>query len=102
MLFRSDVEPFRSILLGLFVMSVGMMLDLSAIADRPFFVAAMAAALIGLKAAIIFRLALLFRMNWRNALALGRLLSLGWGFGFVLFATANGRPPCRYSACRNE
>ena len=29
---ESDVEPFRSILLGLFFLSVGMLLDLSAIA----------------------------------------------------------------------
>lgn len=85
---EADVEPFRSILLGLFFMSVGMMLDLSAIADRPLFVATMAVALIAVKAAIIFGLALLFRMNWRNALALGLLLSQGGEFGFVLFAQA--------------
>ena len=32
---ESDVEPFRSILLGLFFLSVGMMLDLNAVAARP-------------------------------------------------------------------
>ena len=32
---ESDVEPFRSILLGLFFLSVGMLLDLDAIAARP-------------------------------------------------------------------
>ncbi|HKT86578.1 MAG TPA: cation:proton antiporter [Novosphingobium sp.] len=85
---EADVEPFRSILLGLFFMSVGMMLDLSAIADRPLFVVTLAAALIAVKAAIIFGIALLFRMNWRNALALGLLLSQGGEFGFVLFAQA--------------
>lgn len=85
---EADVEPFRSILLGLFFMSVGMMLDLSAIAERPAFVVSMAAALIAVKAAIIFGLALLFRMDWRNALALGLLLSQGGEFGFVLFAQA--------------
>lgn len=85
---EADVEPFRSILLGLFFISVGMMLDLSAIAERPLFVATMAAALIAVKTAIIFALALLFRMNWRNALALGLLLSQGGEFGFVLFTQA--------------
>ena len=39
---EADVEPFRSILLGLFFLAVGMMLDLSAIAERPFFVIGMA------------------------------------------------------------
>ncbi|KPH57606.1 cation:proton antiporter [Novosphingobium aerophilum] len=85
---EADVEPFRSILLGLFFMSVGMMLDLSAIAERPMFVAAMAVALIAVKASVIFGLGLLFRMNWRSALALGLLLSQGGEFGFVLFAQA--------------
>ena len=32
---EADVEPFRSILLGLFFLSVGMLLDLHAIAERP-------------------------------------------------------------------
>ena len=32
---EADIDPFRSILLGLFFLAVGMMLDLDAIADRP-------------------------------------------------------------------
>ncbi|MGI4732877.1 MAG: cation:proton antiporter [Janthinobacterium lividum] len=85
---EADVEPFRSILLGLFFLAVGMMLDLHAIAERPFFVIGMALALIATKTAIVFCLALAFRMNWRGALALGLLLSQGGEFGFVLFAQA--------------
>jgi CPA2 family monovalent cation:H+ antiporter-2/glutathione-regulated potassium-efflux system protein KefB len=85
---ESDVEPFRSILLGLFFLAVGMMLDLSAIAERPVFVIGMAAALIATKAAILMGLGLLFRMPWRQAFALGLLLSQGGEFGFVLFAQA--------------
>jgi glutathione-regulated potassium-efflux system protein KefB len=85
---EADVEPFRSILLGLFFLSVGMMLDLHAIAERPFFVVGMALALIVTKAAIITGLAMAFRMAWRPALALGLLLSQGGEFGFVLFAQA--------------
>ncbi|MEJ2458158.1 MAG: cation:proton antiporter [Novosphingobium sp.] len=65
---EADVEPFRAILLGLFFMSVG--------------------TLIAVKASIIFGLAMLFRMTWRSALALGLLLSQGGEFGFVLFAQA--------------
>ena len=37
---ESDIEPFRSILLGLFFLSVGMMLDLRLIAARPLLVSA--------------------------------------------------------------
>ncbi|MFL6863774.1 MAG: cation:proton antiporter [Allosphingosinicella sp.] len=85
---EADVEPFRSILLGLFFLAVGMMLDLHAIGERPLFVAGMALALIALKAGMIMGLAAAFRMAWRPALGLGLLLSQGGEFGFVLFAQA--------------
>jgi CPA2 family monovalent cation:H+ antiporter-2/glutathione-regulated potassium-efflux system protein KefB len=85
---EADVEPFRSILLGLFFLAVGMMLDLSAIAERPVFVLVAALGLIGIKAAIIGGLGMLLGMGWRTSLALGLLLSQGGEFGFVLFAQA--------------
>jgi CPA2 family monovalent cation:H+ antiporter-2/glutathione-regulated potassium-efflux system protein KefB len=85
---EADVDPFRSILLGLFFLTIGMLLDLSAIAERPFFVLAMAMALIATKTLVIFGLGLAFKMTWRSALALGLLLSQGGEFGFVLFAQA--------------
>ncbi|WP_404370372.1 cation:proton antiporter [Sphingomonas sp. MMS24-J45] len=85
---EADVEPFRSILLGLFFVAVGMMLDLGAIAERPLFVIGMALALIATKAVIIFGIGVAFKMSWRAALALGLLLSQGGEFGFVLFAQA--------------
>jgi monovalent cation:proton antiporter-2 (CPA2) family protein len=86
---EADVEPFRSILLGLFFLAVGMMLDLGAIAEQPFFVFGMAMALIAVKTAVIFAIARAFRIAWRPALGLGLLLSQGGEFGFVLFAAAN-------------
>lgn len=85
---EADVEPFRSILLGLFFLAVGMMLNLHAIAERPLFVAGMALALIATKAAVMFAIARLFGMTTRAALGLGLLLSQGGEFGFVLFAQA--------------
>ena len=85
---EADIDPFRSILLGLFFLAVGMMLDLDAITDRPLFVIGMAAALIAVKASALFGLARLFGMESRRALKLGLLLSQGGEFGFVLFAAA--------------
>ncbi|NKJ41153.1 cation:proton antiporter domain-containing protein [Novosphingobium sp. SG720] len=85
---EADVEPFRSILLGLFFLAVGMMLDLHAIAERPLFVMGMALALVAVKTGVIMGIGLAFRMAWRGALALGLLLSQGGEFGFVLFAQA--------------
>jgi monovalent cation:proton antiporter-2 (CPA2) family protein len=85
---EADVEPFRSILLGLFFLSVGMMLDVSAIVQDPLFVIAMAVLVIAVKAAVILGVGAAVGMNWRSALALGLLLSQAGEFGFVLFTQA--------------
>jgi monovalent cation:proton antiporter-2 (CPA2) family protein len=85
---ETDVEPFRSILLGLFFLSVGMLLDLSLIAQRPLFVIGIAAAVIATKAILITVLSRAFRCTWTLAIRLGLLLSQAGEFGFVLFAMA--------------
>jgi glutathione-regulated potassium-efflux system protein KefB len=86
---EADIDPFRSILLGLFFVSVGMMLDLAAIWSRPLFVITMAIALIGVKAVVLYGLARAFGMENGKAVKLGLLLSQGGEFGFVLFAQAS-------------
>ena len=85
---ESDVEPFRSILLGLFFLSVGMLLDLAVIADRPLFVVGIAAAVIVTKAVLIGGLARLFGNSPARSIRLGLLLSQAGEFGFVLFTQA--------------
>ena len=85
---EADVEPFRSILLGLFFLSVGMLLDLGMIAQRPLFVIGIAAMVIATKALLIGGLARLFGNNWPRSVRLGLLLSQAGEFGFVLFAQA--------------
>jgi monovalent cation:proton antiporter-2 (CPA2) family protein len=85
---ESDVDPFRSILLGLFFLSVGMLLDLGAIAARPMFVVSLALAVIVVKAVLIGFTARLFGLNVGRAIWLGLLLSQAGEFGFVLFGQA--------------
>ena len=85
---ESDVEPFRTILLGLFFIAVGMMLDLHVIAERPLFVLVMALAVVATKVAVMFGVAKLFGVATRSALAFGLLLSQGGEFAFVLFTQA--------------
>jgi glutathione-regulated potassium-efflux system protein KefB len=85
---EADVEPFRSILLGLFFMAVGMVLDIGAIFANPLFVIGLAAAIVVLKTGLIFCLGRVFGMAARPAFGLGLLLSQGGEFGFVLFAQA--------------
>ena len=85
---ESDVEPFRSILLGLFFLSVGMMLDLNAVAQRPGLVIGIALAVIVIKCLIIAGLARAFGNGWPRSIRLGLLISQAGEFGFVLFAQA--------------
>jgi voltage-gated potassium channel Kch len=85
---ETDVEPFRSILLGLFFLSVGMLLNLGVIAANPLRVIGIAAAVIVIKAALIALLSRIFGCNWTVSARLGLLLSQAGEFGFVLFAMA--------------
>src|SRR4051812_36321221 len=85
---ESDVEPFRSILLGLFFLSVGMLLNLGLIAANPLLVIGLALGVILIKAVLIGGLARLFGNSWPRSARLGLLLSQAGEFGFVLFAQA--------------
>ena len=85
---ESDVEPFRSILLGLFFLAVGMSLNLSLIADRPLLVFGLAAGVIVTKTALITMLSRAFSCSWTRSFRLGLLLSQAGEFGFVLFTMA--------------
>jgi monovalent cation:proton antiporter-2 (CPA2) family protein len=85
---ESDVEPFRSILLGLFFLSVGMLLDLRLVASRPVFVITLAAGVIVTKTLLITVLGRAFSSGWTRSFRLGLLLSQAGEFGFVLFGQA--------------
>src|SRR5215213_2356883 len=85
---ETDVEPFRSILLGLFFLSVGMALNLGVIAERPLFVLGIAAGVIATKTVIISLIDRFFGSRLGHSIRLGLLLSQAGEFGFVLFAQA--------------
>ena len=85
---ESDVEPFRSILLGLFFLSVGMLLDLRLVAARPLLVVGLAAGVVVTKTILITILSRSFSCSWTRSFRLGLLLSQAGEFGFVLFAQA--------------
>ena len=85
---ETDVEPFRSILLGLFFLSVGMLLDLRLITARPLFVIGIAGGVIAMKAILVTLIDRAFGCKWQNSIRLGLLLSQAGEFGFVLFAQA--------------
>lgn len=85
---ESDVEPFRLILLGLFFLAVGMVLDVGAVMERPLLVLGLALGLVAVKATVLTLIVKAFGKSWSAALGLGLLLSQGGEFGFLLFAQA--------------
>jgi len=85
---ESDVEPFRLILLGLFFLAVGMVLDVGAVIERPLLVLSLALGLVAVKVIVLTLIVKLFGKPWPVALGLGLLLSQGGEFGFLLFAQA--------------
>jgi len=60
---ESDIEPFRSLLLGMFFLSVGMLLDLTVIANRPLTVIGIALGVVAIKAGVLMLLGRAFRVR---------------------------------------
>lgn len=85
---EADIDPFRSILLGLFFLAVGMLLDVDVIFAQPLLVVGLAAALIVIKVGVIFLLGRFFGLTGSASIIMALLLSQGGEFGFVLFAAA--------------
>jgi monovalent cation:proton antiporter-2 (CPA2) family protein len=85
---EADVEPFRGILLGLFFLAVGMALDLSVISANWELVAISVAALMILKAAIIYGVARLNGSSHAEALERTVIMAQGGEFAFVLYSAA--------------
>jgi CPA2 family monovalent cation:H+ antiporter-2 len=90
--YRHEIEvtlaPFRGLLLGIFFMSVGMGINLGAIAAQPLWLPVSVLGLLLLKMAILVPLALAFRLRLATAVEVGLLLSQGGEFAFVVLGSA--------------
>ncbi len=84
----ADVEPFRGLLLGLFFMTVGMVVDLRLVAENAGVVLGLAAALMLGKALLLFVLAVMVGVPRLRAARLGGLLSQGGEVAFIAFGAA--------------
>ena len=82
---EESIYPFKSLLLGLFFMSVGMKIDVMEIYDQMTKIITFSIALILLKFSIIAMLCILFGFNRGVAVHAGLLLAQGGEFAFILF-----------------
>ena len=83
-----DIEPFKGLLLGLFFASVGMGIDVTQVAEEPFWLIASVVGLFLVKFPIIYVLARLFGESRPVALESGLLLGQGGEFGFLVVGLA--------------
>ncbi|MGI4953785.1 MAG: cation:proton antiporter [Janthinobacterium lividum] len=82
------VEPFKGLLLGVFLVSVGLNLDLSRLLAQPGAVLGAALALLLGKTVLVAGLGRLFRLQLPVAVPAGLLLAAGGEFGFVILGLA--------------
>ena len=85
---EEDIKPFRDVLLGLFFITVGMLLDPVLVAREFWSVLVFLVLLLGGKLALIGALSRAFGANPGTALRVGLALGQGGEFGFVLLAIA--------------
>jgi len=92
---EEDIKPFRDVLLGLFFVTVGMLLDLRAMLGQIWLVLALLVLLMAGKLALVGLLSRAFGAAPGTALRVGLALAQGGEFAFVLLAQAgeNGVAP---------
>jgi CPA2 family monovalent cation:H+ antiporter-2 len=79
-----DIEPFKGLLLGLFFVSVGMSVDVAAVAERPLWLIASVVGLFAVKGLIIYILVRLFGGARPVALEVALLLGQAGEFGLLV------------------
>ena len=86
---EEDIKPFRDVLLGLFFVTIGMMLDVRVVLDNGW-VSVLLVSLVLAKTALIFGLSRLFGAPVGVAMRAGLALGACGEFGFVILAHAMG------------
>lgn len=87
---EADIRPFRDVLMGLFFVSIGLMLDLGVVAQHWSKVLGIMLALVVGKWLLVALLTGLYARSWPVILRVGLGLAQAGEFGFVLLALALG------------
>jgi monovalent cation:H+ antiporter-2, CPA2 family len=87
---EEDIKPFRDVLLGLFFITIGMMLNIRVVFDNWWLVLILLCAPVMLKFALIALLAKLFGAGDGVSMRTGLALAQAGEFGFVLLNLAGG------------
>ena len=85
---ESDIGPFKSLLLGLFFITVGSGMDLNLLLSKPLQIGLLTLALMLVKGAILYGLGWMFNISGRNRWLFTLGLAQAGEFGFVLTSFA--------------
>lgn len=85
---EADIRPFRDLLLGLFFITIGMLVDLHLLADFWFPLILAGLMLVVFKALLISGVVKMLGETWRSAIPAGMTLAQGSEFLFALLALA--------------
>ena len=85
---EADIEPFRGLLLGLFFIACGLMIDLRVVAENWLLILGAVPALMMTKSIILYGLSRGFGSDHDDAVRIALVLPQGGEFGFVLFTAA--------------
>lgn len=88
---ESDLRPFRDVLLGVFLISVGMMLDLDLLAEYWPRILVFGVLLMLVKGVVVCLISLAFRDSLRIAVRSGLVLAQGGEFAFAVLALLAGQ-----------
>jgi CPA2 family monovalent cation:H+ antiporter-2 len=92
--FRHQVEvaiaPIKGILMGIFFLSVGMMIDVAAVMQYPGWLAASVVGLMVIKAAVLFPICLAFKVPKDRAAEVAIMMAEVGEFAFVILSLAFG------------
>ena len=82
------IEPFKGLLLGVFLISMGMTIDLSGIARMPLVILGLCLGLLVVKGSLTWALARLFGISQRASIQAALLLAPGGEFSFIVLGAA--------------
>jgi CPA2 family monovalent cation:H+ antiporter-2 len=83
------IEPFKGLAVGVFLISLGMGLDIHTVGAQPLLVLGAAGGTVLLKLLVVSGLVRTYGLNWANSLHTALLLGPGGEFAFVIVPTAS-------------
>jgi monovalent cation:proton antiporter-2 (CPA2) family protein len=87
---EANIDPFKSLLMGLFFIAIGMGVNLGIIFKNPFLMFVLAFAYLAIKFCVIYGVSRLFKSSHENAKLTALNIAQGGEFAFVIFGLVLG------------